>query len=140
MIDGIDRVNRGIAMAYDLPEELYPTILYKATDGPVVNDAGMVGKINGALKAFFPEEKIITESPPWMVSEDFPDLVLTVKNPPVYDFLFVGIANPDLCTKAAAEGKEFPFYNHNPAFTVDLSAIPFGVRVGATALLGMFAK
>ncbi|HLF32825.1 MAG TPA: amidohydrolase, partial [Cyclobacteriaceae bacterium] len=106
MIDGIKRVNEGIALANDLPRELYPTILYKATDGPVVNNELMVSKINAALKKSIPEKKIITESPPWMVSEDFPDLVLSVKKDPAYDYLFIGIAEPELCRKAAAEGKE----------------------------------
>jgi hippurate hydrolase len=105
-----------------------------------MNNAFMVNKINTVLKNFIRDGNLITESPPWMVSEDFPDLVLSVKEEPVYDYLFVGIADPELCRKAAADGKEFPFYNHNPAFRIDLRAIPFGTVVAATAMLGMFGK
>jgi hippurate hydrolase len=34
----------------------------------------------------------------------------------------------------------FPFYNHNGDFQVDLTAIPFGLALGTTALLATFQK
>ena len=44
----------------------------------------------------------------------------------------------EVAAKATAEGKKYPFFNHNGNYQVDLSAIPLGTIVGATALLEMF--
>ncbi|MFT3947459.1 MAG: hypothetical protein QM763_10865 [Agriterribacter sp.] len=70
-----------------------------------------------------------------MVSEDFHYLVCDNKKA-VYDFLFVGIANPEAVTKANKEGRQYPFFNHSNDFQADLSAIPLGTAIGSTALLG----
>ena len=107
---------------------------------PVKNDTTLVNRLNGAIGKLLPTANIITHSLPMMGSEDFPMLIINSKTNPVYDYLWVGIANPQLYKKATKEGKEFPFYNHNPNFEVDLSAIPFGTMIGATALIEMFKK
>lgn len=66
---------------------------------------------------------------------------IVIHNPnPVYDFMLVGIANPEVSAQAVKEGKIFPFSNHNGNFEVDLSAIPLGVSLGTTALLEIFSK
>jgi hypothetical protein len=36
-------------------------------------------------------------------------------------YLLVGIAEPARVAAAQKEGKTFPFYNHNPGYTVDLA-------------------
>jgi hippurate hydrolase len=112
----------------------------KGTVYPVKNDTSMVNKINAAFVKVLPAENIIMNGLPMMGSEDFPMLIVNSKINPVYDFMFVGIASPELYKEAGKEGKEFPFYNHNPNFQVDLSAIPFGTVIGATALLELFKK
>ena len=140
MISGIRKVDSSIAFANNLPAELYPTTFMKNMAFPVKNDTTMVNKINKALGLLLPSGKLITDYPPVMASEDFPLLIVNSKKNPVYDFMFVGIANPELYTAAAKEGKEFPFYYHTPYYTVDLSAIPFGTAVGTTALIELFRK
>jgi hippurate hydrolase len=45
-----------------------------------------------------------------------------------------------MSTKAKQEGKEYPFFNHNGNFQVDLTAIPLGTVIGTIALLEMFKK
>jgi amidohydrolase len=140
MINGIKKVDSSIAFANNLPAELYPTTFMKSMSYPVKNDTAMVNKINKAFGNFLPAGKLITDYPPVMASEDFPLLIVNSKKNPVYDFMFVGIANPELYMAAVKEGKEFPFYYHTPYYTVDLEAIPFGTVIGAAALIELFRK
>ncbi len=139
LLDGIRRINESIAIANNLPKELYPTINMKANAYPLVNDTAMTNKINAALLTIIPAEKIITNSGAIMGSEDFHHLVRANKKT-VYDYLFVGTANPEKVAKATREGKNAPFFNHNGNYEVDLSAIPLGAVIGATALLELFKK
>jgi hippurate hydrolase len=74
-----------------------------------------------------------------MGSEDFQHLVIN-NTKAIYDYLLVGIANPEETAKANKAGKMFPFYNHNSDFKVDLTAIPFATSLGAVALMEMFRK
>lgn len=137
MLDGIKRINDGIAYANDLPKDLYPTINKKQFVIPLKNDQGIVEKLNPILEKLVGPDKNLKGVPATMGSEDFQHLV---KDQPkaVYDYILVGIANPEVAAKANKEGKMFPFYNHNGDFQVDLTAIPFGVSLGTTAVLGMF--
>jgi hippurate hydrolase len=139
LLDGIKRINEGIAVANNLPKELYPVITMKGMVYPLVNNAEMVDKINASLVGVVDPEKIVKDAPPEMVSEDFHHLVIHNKKA-IYDYVWVGIANIEVAAKARAEGKKYPFFNHNGNYQVDLSAIPLGTTVGATALLAIFRK
>lgn len=138
LLDGIKRINEGIAVANGLPKEMYPTILMKGFVFPQVNDVALTNKINKALTTVIAPEKIITNTPPIMGSEDFNHLVLGKKT--VCNYIFVGTANADAVAKALQEGKRAPFYNHNGNYQVDLAAIPLGTEIGVTALLELFKK
>lgn len=139
LLDGIKRINEGIAVANGLPKENYPTILMKGNVFPQVNDAVVSDKINKALSAVIAPGKIITNTPPIMGSEDFNHLVRG-NNKTLCDYVWVGSAHPDAYAKAVQEGKRAPFYNHNGNYQVDLSAIPLGTEIGVTALLELFKK
>jgi hippurate hydrolase len=139
LLDGIKRINEGIAISNNLSKELFPIVKLKGMVYPLVNDTIMVNKINASLAAVIGPAKIIKDTPAEMVSEDFPQLVIKNKKT-VYDFMWVGIANPEIAAKATAEGKKYPFFNHNGNYQVDLSAIPLGTVIGATALLEMLKK
>lgn len=139
LLDGIKNINEGIAIANNLPKELYPKITMNGTVYPVVNNEEMVIKINGSLKSAIAPEGIISNTPAVMGSEDFPQLILP-KSKTVYDYFFVGIANKEACSKAIKEGKKFPFNTHSGNYEVDLSAIPLGTVIGTTALLEIFKK
>jgi len=139
LLDGIKRINEGIAIANNLPKDLYPTMAIKATVYPLVNNAAMVNKINASLTTVVDHEKLIKDIPSEMVSEDFHHLIIQNKKG-VYDYIWIGIANTEVAAKAAAEGKKYPFFNHNGNYQVDLSAIPLGTLIGATALLELFKK
>lgn len=139
LLDGIKRINEGIAIANGLPKDMYPTIKMKSMVYPLVNNEEMVNKINRGLAAIIAPGKIITNTPAVMGSEDFHHLVVHNKKK-VYDFILVGTANPELVTKAAQEGKKYPFFNHTGNYQVDLSTITLGTAIGATGLLELFKK
>lgn len=139
LLDGIKRINEGIAVAANLTKEQYPVITMKSTVYPLVNDEALTVKINKALLAVVAPEKIITNTPPIMVSEDFHHLVMG-NNKTVYDYIFIGTADADAVAKAVQEGKHSPYFNHNGNYKVELAAIPLGTVIGTTALLELFKK
>jgi amidohydrolase len=137
MVNSINRIDSGIALANNLPSSLYPLMKMKGRVSPLVNDTAMVAKINVVLEKFVGPGKNIKGMPPVMGSEDFHHLVVNNKVK-VYDYLLVGIANPADVAKANLAGMMFPYFNHNSDFKVDLSAIPFCTSLGAVALMEMF--
>jgi hippurate hydrolase len=139
IVNSINRIDSGIALANNLPPSLYPTLKMKGRVSPLVNDTMMVAKVNAALEKFVGPGKNITGLPPVMGSEDFQHLVSNNKVK-VYDYLLVGIAHPNDVAKANLSGMMFPYFNHNSDFKVDLSAIPFCTSLGAVALMEMFRK
>ena len=139
LLEGIKRINEGIAISNNLPKELYPTITMKGNASPLVNNEAMVKRINTALATFIDPENIISNTPSIMGSEDFHHLVNHNKIT-VYDYLIIGTANPGMVAKANAEGKAAPFSAHNDNYQIDLSAIPLGTVVGTMALIELFKK
>ena len=139
LIEGIKSVNEGIATANNLPKELYPKLDLKATAYPLVNNKSMVERLNKSFETILSKENIITNRPAFMPSEDFQYLVLGNQKEE-YDYVFVGIANPEAVAKANKDGQQYPFFNHNGNFEVDLTAIPLGTEIGVTALLELFKK
>jgi hippurate hydrolase len=139
IVNSINRIDSGIALANNLPTSLYPTLKMKGRVSPLVNDTAMVAKVNSVLEKFVGPGKNITGVPPVMGSEDFQHLVVNNKVK-VYDYLLVGIANPADVAKANKAGMMFPYFNHNSDFKVDLSAIPFCTSLGAVALMEVFKK
>lgn len=140
LLDGINRINEGIAVANGLSKELYPTIKMKGNYTPLENDPALTNKINSALRTVINPEKIITNYPANMGSEDFQKLVTgnNIKTP--YTYIKVGIANPAIYEKAIQEGKKAPFFHHANNYQVDPGGIPLGTEIGATALLTIFNK
>jgi amidohydrolase len=139
ILNAINRIDSGIAVANNLPKNLYPTVNMKQFVVPLKNDTFMVNKINAALINIAGPGKNILGMPPVMGSEDFQHLVLSNKRQ-VYDYFLVGVAKPEEYMMAAKQGKAFPYYNHNGDFKVDLSAIPLYTSWGAVALMEMFRK
>lgn len=139
LLEGIQRINEGIAVANGLSKEQYPTIKMKGNVFPLENNSALTSKINTALGPLLTPENIITDSPASMGSEDFHHLVLG-NNKTIYDYIKVGVANPSAYAKARQEGKKAPFFHHAGNYEVDPGAIPLGTEIGATALLELFKK
>ncbi|TAE08027.1 MAG: hypothetical protein EAY72_13670, partial [Bacteroidetes bacterium] len=74
MLDGIKRINEGIALANNLPKERYPVVKEKQYVLPLKNDPALVDKVQPALSKFLGEDKNL-KFPAVMGSEDFHHLV-----------------------------------------------------------------
>jgi hippurate hydrolase len=138
MIEGIRRIDEGIAKANGLPADKMPTMVMKGYSPPLVNDAPLVERVTPTLKTLLGEKNVVTDAPPVTASEDFH--VLTGGNPTRVNFMLVGTADPALVTQAREEGKAVPFGNHSPKYLVDLRAIPIGATIGAMAAFELLAK
>jgi hippurate hydrolase len=137
LLEGIKRINEGIAVANGLSKDLYPTIKMKGKVFPLENDVALTNKVNAALGQVVPPANIITTLPAFMGSEDFQHLVRDFEKTKS-NYIMLGVANPDDCAKAAAEGKSAPFFLHGNNYQVDLRAIPLGTEIGTTALMAVF--
>lgn len=138
LLTGIKNINEGIALANDLPKELYPTINMKQFVTPLKNNANLVAKLNPVFEEVTGPGKNLP-FPPVMGSEDFHHLVKDYPQIP-YNYILVGIANQQVFQESNKNGKFFPFFNHNGDFLVDLSAIPFYTVFGSMALLELFKQ
>ncbi|MCU0380553.1 MAG: amidohydrolase [Chitinophagaceae bacterium] len=139
LLDGIRRINEGIAVSNGLAADAYPKITMKGNVNPLVNDTALTAKVNAALNGVLSPAGIDTERPSSMGSEDFQHLIKPGQKT-VYNYIRVGTAHPDLYAKAIAEGKPAPYFNHNGNYQVDLSAIPLGTVIGATGLMALFKQ
>jgi amidohydrolase len=138
MIKRIDEINKGIAIAAGVPADKMPVRVMKGNAGPLVNDKAVVARANPSLEALLGKGKVIDNFPSVMGSEDFQEAFQSLKTP--YAFLLIGVAPPEAFAKAVAEGRPFPYSNHNPDFFVDLAAIPIGAKVDTVAVLSVLAK
>ncbi|MBL4651723.1 MAG: amidohydrolase [Flavobacteriales bacterium] len=139
MFKAIERINKSIAMTYNMPQDLYPITKYKGWAFPLVNDSSLVDRIRPVVEKVLGEKGIITGFPPTMASEDFHHLVIKNKAPK-YLYMFFGTAKPSHFEQAQKEGKMFPYFPHNGNYQVDVDAIPLGVKVATKAILEMFKK
>jgi hippurate hydrolase len=139
LLEGIKKINEGIAIANGLPAEMHPTIKMKGNAYPLENNPILTKKITYSLGEVFNSENIITDTPPSMASEDFQHLIKG-NNKTTSTYINVGVVNPDLFARAKAEGKKAPFFLHANNYQVDLRAIPLGTIVGTTALISSFKK
>lgn len=139
LLEGIDRVNKGIAVANGLPERLFPETRFKSTVSPLVNDPALSSSVNRALTGLLDPSRILTDIPPVMGSEDFQHLVKT-GSATKSDYLFIGVADPAACQKAVSEGKRYPYSNHSGDYVVEPSAIPLGTAIGAASLMELLVK
>ncbi len=139
MIDGITRINEGIAHAYNLPKEKYPTIKFKGWSYPLENNTNLTKLVRESIYPLVSDNRFVLDEnvvPSVMGSEDVHHLVINNAKKD-YAYINVGIASPKRFEDAVKKG-QLPFNNHNGNFEVDLSAIPFGSKVAITSLLAIF--
>lgn len=138
MLKRIDQISQGVAISAGVTPDMMPIRVMKGNSGPLVNNAELVAKVNPALKQLMGDKNVINEFPAVMGSEDFQEAFKGMDVP--YSFMFIGVAPPEMFAKARAEGKPFPYSNHNPDFFVDLTAIPLGAKVNTVTALSILQK
>jgi hippurate hydrolase len=139
MIEGVKRINDGIATTYGIKEDKLPSMVMKGHSPPLVNSDSLVERLHPALFNLVGRTHVVTDNPPATGSEDahllkgdHPDVGLA--------FLIVGVADPKLFTGDMVKELKLPFAAHNPDFRVDLNAIPLGAKVGALSVLELMVK
>ena len=134
LIGGVKAVCEGISRTYGTTDELSPVIEVANGSTPLVNDEQLAGRLATALRSVLKPEDVVTTLPPATASEDCQLLKGPHHDTPL-GYLFVGVADPQVCADAYAAGKLFPYSPHSPDYVVDLAAIPLGVRVASAAML-----
>jgi hippurate hydrolase len=138
MLTRIDEINKGIVLGSGLGLDKVPVREMKGSAGPLVNDPKLVAAVTPALKTLLGADKLLTDFPSVMGSEDFQEAFAGTDTP--YTFLLIGIAEPARFAAARKAGRPFPFSNHNNDFVVDLPAIPLGTRINTVAALALLGK
>lgn len=136
LVAGIKSVSEGIARTYGMPEDQLPEITMKGHSTPLINDDALAARLAVPLKTLLGEEAVLEEFPPATGSEDV-HLLLGPHSDVPFNFLIVGVADPEVFAAAQKEGEgvSFPYSAHNPNFVVDLKAIPVGTRVATVAMM-----
>lgn len=139
MLEGIKRINEGIAVANGLDKDKYPTILRKGWSYPLDNTPTLTKVVRKGISDNMVGIQMLTEEhlPSVMGSEDFHHLVIHNEKKD-YAYINVGIAEPQRFAKSFKERKAPPFNNHNGDFEVDLASIPIGTKVATVSLLSIF--
>ena len=131
LLDGIDRVARGTALALGVPEDRLPTVTRSATETtpPTINDAATAAVVREAIAGAMGAERLIETPPSGMGAEDFAYFV-TPESGVRGVYFSVGGTSPDRLATAAG--------HHSPLFRIEPEpAVTAGVEamvVGAEAL------
>ena len=150
MVAGIKRISDNIARTYGITDDkMMPTIVEKGYAPLIVNSADWMDHIRKVLTEAKAVDAVVNDQ---RVVEGH--AIAGVRIPGSDDafllieglegvkgaYIFVGSANPQVFAKARAEGKEFPFFAHEPNYVVDLDAIPWGVRLASVLALDVLGK
>ncbi len=139
LIAGIKSVSEGIARTYGMPEDQMPVITMKGGSTPLVNDDALAARMAEPLKMLLGDKNVLESFPPATGSEDVHLLKGPHEDVP-FNFLIVGVADPEVFAASVKAGKGMPYSAHNPNFIVDLAAIPVGVEVATVSMLELLGN
>lgn len=139
LIAGIRSISNGIARTYGMTDDQLPVITMKGGCTPLVNNDALAKRLAVPLRVLLGEENVVNEFPPATGSEDV-HLLLGPHTDVPFNYLIVGVADPEVFAAARKEGKFMPYSAHNPNFVVDLKAIPLGSKVAAISMLELLGK
>jgi amidohydrolase len=139
LLHGIRAITDAIAAAYEVPDALRPQYTLKGGSTPLVNDAGLAGRLADTFASVLGEHAVIRDFPPVTGSEDV-HLLAGPHEDIDFTYLIVGVADPAACAAARARGELFPYSAHSPDFVVDLDAVPLGARLASYAMLELLQR
>ncbi|KJS24158.1 MAG: peptidase M20 [Hyphomonadaceae bacterium BRH_c29] len=132
LLDGIDRVAKGVAISMNVPEDLMPEVIRSATETtpPTINDPATAQRVRDAFTANLPEGVLVNPPRDGMGAEDFAYFV--ARETGVKGVYFnVGGTPADEVKDAASHHS--PFFKITPEPAVELGTE--AMVLGAMALL-----
>ena len=134
IMDGIERIARGEAIAMGVPEDLMPEVIFSETQTtpPTVNDAATARRVQAVFQREFGEDVLWTEPRQGMGAEDFAYFV-TPESGVKGVYFAVGGTKPD--EVASAPSHHSPFFKVEPEESVVL-----GTHAMTVAALDLFNR
>lgn len=134
LLDGIERIARGVALTHGVDEKALPTVEVVESTPPNVNDPATVSIVEHGILRELGDDAFYTLDRDSMGAEDFAYFVTTEDNVPGAYFA-IGGSPQALLDAAAAGGPPAPFH-HSPFFVIDPEqSVVTGVRAMTAAVL-----
>jgi amidohydrolase len=132
LLDGIDRVAKGVAISLNVPEDLMPEVTRSKTEStpPTINDADTAQRLRDAFNASLPDGTLFDQPRDGMGAEDFAYFVTPESGVKGVYFNVGGTPEADV---ASAPSHHSPFFKIAPEPSVKLGTE--AMVVGAMALL-----
>jgi len=139
LLQKIERICRGEAMASGVPEAQYPVLELREEYTPsLYNDPELTDQLAAAWKRNLGKARV-QAVPPKMVGEDFGRYGRTDAGVPICLF-WLGASDPEALAKAREEGKSLPAL-HTPRFAPDArTAIRTGTEAMTAAVLELMKE
>ena len=150
MVSSIKTISDNIARTYGITsDDMMPKVEVRGYAPPVVNSPEWMTRIREVLKdAKAADREVNGERAVEAVglfdlkapaSDDAFTLIDGIEGVQGA-YIFVGAAPPVVVAAAHEEGKEFPFFVHQPDYMVDLDAIIFGTKVATVIALDALGR
>jgi len=134
LLDGIDRVSRGTAIALGVPENLMPTVVRSTTETtpPTINDTATAQRVRDAIAASMGEGTLIDQPRSGMGAEDFAYFVTPESG---VKGVYFGVGGTPAADVDTAPG------HHSPLFKIDAEpSVTTGVEAMVVSALALLAK
>lgn len=150
MVSGIERISNNNARTYGITDDkMMPTIVEKGYAPVIYNDAAWMDHIREVLTEAKAVDEIVNDKRvvEGVAIDDITipgsdDAFLLIEGVEDVKGAYIGIgsADPGVFAAARAQGKDFPFFAHEPNYVVDLDAIPWGVRLASVLALDVLGR
>jgi len=150
MVSSIKRISNNIASTYGIvSEDMMPTIEVKGYAPPVVNSEEWMTRIRKVLGEADAADKIVNDARAiegvavndlQIPGSDDAFVLIEGSKSVQGAYLGIGTASPELFAAARKEGKDFPFFVHEPNYVVDLDGITFGTKIATVLALDVLGK
>ena len=150
MVSSIKRISDNIARTYGITEDdMMPKVEVRGYAPPVVNSKEWIARIDEVLRDANAADKTLNKDRDIegsgvyglevSASDDAFALIEGVKGVKAA-YIFVGTAPPGMVAAAHKEGKEFPFFVHQPDYMIDLEALPFGTKIATVLAIDVLGR
>ena len=139
VMEGLERIGRGIAISAGLEEDKYPTMKIRENYTPAnYNDPVLTSWLKTSLSKSIGEENV-RDTQPVMIGEDFSRYGSTDHDVKAVMY-WLGSSNSEMLKKYDAEGKKVPGL-HSPYFKIDIEpAIETGVTAMTSAIIDIMSN